>query len=120
MKRKTYPQPSVHRSTKRSAAVLLMLLTFAAFPVIKAAEHDQDRIRLDQTVISGNQELPKVLYILPWQSPEGRPDLALDAGLKDQNVLRHVYPPAHRRELRYWNGLKALEEPDEGEGKRRD
>jgi hypothetical protein len=108
------------RSLRRSAAVLLTFLTFVSFQATNAAEHDQDRIRLEQTVISGNQELPKVLYILPWQSPEGRPDLALDAGLKDQNVLRRVYPPAHRRELRYWNGLKALEGPDDGNGKRRD
>ena len=26
-------------------------------------------IQLDETVISGNQELPKVLYILPWRQP---------------------------------------------------
>ena len=26
-------------------------------------------IQLDETVISGNQELPKVLYILPWREP---------------------------------------------------
>lgn len=98
-----------HRRSRLAAAFTLALFTYVIFPAVHAAEHDPDRIRLDETVISGNQELPKVLYILPWQSPEGRPELSLDAGLKDENVLRRVYPPAHRRELRYWNGLKALE-----------
>ncbi|MCZ6619728.1 MAG: hypothetical protein O7E57_16535, partial [Gammaproteobacteria bacterium] len=32
-------------------------------------------IQLDETVISGNQELPKVLYILPWRQPGGLPDI---------------------------------------------
>ena len=95
------------RPVNRLVAVSLLML--AGLPAPQAAEHDADRITLDETVISGNQELPKVLYILPWQSPEGRPQLSLDAGLKDDNVLRRVYPPAHRRELRYWNGLQAME-----------
>jgi hypothetical protein len=115
------PQPRIgapgvsHRRSRLAAAVIMALFTYVIFPAADAAEHDPDRIRLDETVISGNQELPKVLYILPWQSPEGRPELSLDAGLEDENVLRRVYPPAHRRELRYWNGLKALES---GRGRR--
>lgn len=97
--------PSFWRS-----ALTLVLITFVSFPEGEAAEHDADRIRLDETVISGNQELPKVLYILPWQSPEGRPRLEIAQSLSDDNVLKRVYPPAHRRELQYWNGLKAMDE----------
>lgn len=94
----------------RRSALALVLIAFAGFSAAEAAEHDEDRIRLDETVISGNQELPKVLYILPWQSPEGRPRLEIAQSLSDDNVLKRVYPPAHRRELQYWNGLKAMDE----------
>jgi hypothetical protein len=92
----------------RSPAWLLPLL-FAGAPLVQAQERELDRIRLDETVISGNQELPKVLYILPWQSAEGRPDLTFDTGLEDQNVLKRIYPPAYRRELQYYQGLQAME-----------
>ena len=94
------------RPVNRLVAVSLLML--AGLPAPQAAEHDADRITLDETVISGNQELPKVLYILPWQSPEGRPQLSLDAGLKDDNVLRRVYPPAPPRVVGYGNRQPAL------------
>lgn len=77
-----------------ATATIVTLLTFVLFPAASAAEHDPDRIRLDRTVISGNQELPRVLYTLPWQSTEGRPGLSLDAGLKDESEFRRAYPPA--------------------------
>ena len=30
----------------------------------------QDRAEVDKTRITGNRELPKVLYIVPWKKPE--------------------------------------------------
>ena len=30
----------------------------------------QDRAEIDKTRITGNRELPKVLYIVPWKKPE--------------------------------------------------
>jgi hypothetical protein len=84
----------------------IVLCGFAGMAASQTADSAKDRIRLDETVISGNQELPKVLYILPWQSPEGRPELDLDTGLRDSDVFRRVYPPAYRRELRYHEDLR--------------
>ncbi len=63
-------------------------------------------IRLDETVISGNQELPKVLYILPWRDPNGLPDIELDAQYSEMDVFRRLYPPAYRRELTYFDSLE--------------
>jgi hypothetical protein len=57
-------------------------------------------IKLDETVISGNQELPKVLYIVPWQ-PQGLPDIELSTGFSEMELFRRLYPPAYRRELAY-------------------
>ena len=62
-------------------------------------------IQLDETVISGNQELPKVLYILPWQQPTGLPDIQVKAEFTELEVFRRLYRPAYRRELSYFETL---------------
>jgi hypothetical protein len=65
-----------------------------------------DRIDLDNTQITGNRELPKVLYIVPWKRPElgdliGRP---LNSLLDE--VLAPVDRDVFRRENRYFNALQ--------------
>ena len=62
-------------------------------------------IQLDETVISGNQELPKVLYILPWRQPSGLPDINLKTEFTEMDLFRRLYPPAYRRELNYFATL---------------
>ncbi len=87
----------------------LAALSIASFTVFAA--EGPDRVQLDETVISGNQELPKVLYILPWRDPDGLPELNLDADLMESEVFRRVYPPAYRRELNYLQTLNGAERP---------
>jgi len=71
-------------------------------------------LELDQTVISGNQELPKVLYILPWRDPQGLPEIEIQAEFTEAEVFRRLYPPAYRRELSYFETLSGLKEnPDQ-------
>ena len=75
-------------------------------------------LQLDQTVISGNQELPKVLYILPWREPQGLPEIEIQAEFTEAEVFRRLYPPAYRRELGYFDTLSGLREntgPDQEE-----
>ena len=69
-------------------------------------------IDLDETVISGNQELPKVLYIVPWQDPSGMPSIKLDPEFTEHEVFRHLYPPAYKRELEYYELLDASKKED--------
>ena len=64
-------------------------------------------IRLDETVISGNQELPKVLYILPWREPGGLPEIELKTDFTEMDVSLRLYPPTYRRELSYYKSLEA-------------
>lgn len=45
--------------------LLTLLLTFSANVVLA-----EDKIELETTVIKGNTELPKVLYVVPWQDVE--------------------------------------------------
>lgn len=87
--------------------LLLSLLVICGFVSAEEVELPQGVIRLDETVISGNQELPKILYILPWRDPDGLPDIELGAQFSEMDVFRRLYPPAYRRELKYFKSLEA-------------
>ena len=98
----------------KTRAAMMAALTLACFGSVQADEKSAaDRVRMKETVISGNQELPKVLYILPWQSSNGRPALELSAGLDDQRVFRRVEPAAYRRELKYRDALERMEKTED-------
>ncbi|MDB6007826.1 MAG: hypothetical protein JWL65_76 [Gammaproteobacteria bacterium] len=66
----------------------------------------EDRLQLDTTEITGNQELPKVLYIVPWK----RADLGDLLGKPANSLLDEVLQPVDRdvfkRENRYYDALK--------------
>ena len=65
-----------------------------------------DRLELDRTDITGNRELPKVLYIVPWK----RSDLGDVVGRPVNSLLDEVLQPLDRdvfqRENRYYDALK--------------
>src|SRR6185295_15697569 len=88
----------------------------AATPVTGAANkpaarkgNAKDTLDLDATQITGNRELPKVLYIVPWRSAElgdlvGRPvNSLLD------EVLEPVDRDVFRRQNRYFEALQPNE-----------
>ena len=76
------------------------------------ADKAHDSIQLDTTDITGNRELPKVLYIVPWK----RSDLGDLVGKPANSLLDEVLAPVDRdvfkRENRYYDALK----PDTGGG----
>jgi hypothetical protein len=89
---------------------------WAAAPLSAAetpAAGPPQRIELDPTSIRGNQELPKVLSIVPWKDaaaaqPDGRPlNSLVDEALSP--VDREVF----RRQMRYFDQLYARP-PDHG------
>lgn len=65
-----------------------------------------DRLDLDTTEITGNRELPKVLYIVPWK----RSDLGDLVGKPVNSLLDEVLEPVDRdvfrRENRYYRALQ--------------
>jgi hypothetical protein len=65
-----------------------------------------DTIQLDTTQITGNRELPKVLYIVPWK----RSDLGDLVGKPVNSLLDEVLTPVDRdvfkRQNRYYDALK--------------
>ncbi|HEY6599145.1 MAG TPA: hypothetical protein VIZ30_07525 [Pseudomonadales bacterium] len=92
-----------------NASRMLALICASMLSAGAVAESDSKgsgHVRLDETVISGNQELPKVLYIVPWQDPSGIPKIELDPNFTDHEVFRRLYPPAYKRELQYYDMLK--------------
>jgi len=88
-----------------------LILTLAALGGVEAVAEAERRgvVRLDETVISGNQELPKVLYIVPWKDPDDMPGIELEPEFTELQVFRRLYPPAYRRELNYYELLNAVE-----------
>jgi hypothetical protein len=80
----------------RLRATAALLATAATVPALA-----QDRADIDRTQVIGNRELPKVLYIVPWQKP---PPGAL-TGRPPQSVLDEALAPidrdVFRRHLQY-------------------
>ena len=82
--------------------------TFALLPVLSMATsigYTEDRLKMDGTSIIGNQELPKVLYIVPWKKSEvpdmNQPPLEslIDEAL--QPIDREVF----QRQVNYYHAL---------------
>jgi len=86
--------------------------TPAAEPVAK----QPDRMQLDATSIRGNQELPKVLYIVPWKEP-GPGDLA---GRPLNSLVDEALAPldreVFRRQMAYFDQLYAPSGAAPGDG----
>jgi hypothetical protein len=75
----------------------------------KSTAHDQ--IQLDTTKITGNSELPNVMYVVPWKRPElgdlgGRPAKSLV-----DEALAPVDRDVFRRQNRYFTALQADSAP---------
>jgi hypothetical protein len=74
----------------------------AAAAVGKAAP---DRLDLDVSVVTGNRELPKVLYIVPWKKAElgDLPEQPFNSLLDE--ALKPVDRDEFRREIAYFSKL---------------
>ena len=81
--------------------------TAAPAPPRPAEPRPPDRLELDPTSIRANQELPKVLYIVPWKQP----GLAEPAGRPLNSLVDEVLAPVDRdvfrRQMRYYDQLYA-------------
>lgn len=87
------------RNIVRAAALMWIIVPAAGYA-------EEDTIYMEETVISGNQELPKVLYILPWRemTAGGLPERTLQ--FEHSNVMTPVYPADYQRELGFRQQLK--------------
>jgi hypothetical protein len=66
----------------------------------------RDEIELDPTQITGNKELPKVMYVVPWKRPDIG-DMSRPAKSLIDEVLAPVDRDVFRRQNRYFATLQA-------------
>lgn len=103
-------EPRVDTSAAAAAPVAVMPAAPAAPTPARASRAQgraQDRVDLDATQITGNRELPRVLYIVPWK----RSDLGDLTGKPVNSLLDEVLAPVDRdvfrRETRYFDEVAA-------------
>jgi hypothetical protein len=102
------PQPkTAPRATMAPAAAAKPPAPSVAAGQAKPKAGAKDRIDLDTTQITGNRELPKVMYIVPWK----RSDLSDLGGRPSNSLLDEVLMPVDRdvfkRENRYYGALSS-------------
>lgn len=66
-----------------------------------------DRLELDPTTITGNRELPKVLYIVPWKKADLGDLIGRPANSLLDEVLTPVDRDVFRRQTEYFSKLDA-------------
>jgi hypothetical protein len=64
-----------------------------------------DRLNLDTTVVTGNRELPKVLYIVPWKKADIGELPAQPFNTLLDEVLTPVDRDVFRREVTYYGAV---------------
>jgi len=71
-------------------------------PIARSAT---DRLQLDTTVVTGNRELPKVLYIVPWKKADLGELPAQPFNTLLDEVLTPVDRDVFRREVTYFEAV---------------
>lgn len=82
---------------KKLCAVALTLFPCAG---VMAQEDRSSVVEMSATVV-GNQEQPKVIYIVPWKPAEDDSILYQPLNSKTDNIFGHVERSEHRRELKF-------------------
>jgi hypothetical protein len=76
------------------------------------ASHAHDSIDLEATQITGNRELPNVMYVVPWK----KPDLGDFAGRPPKSLLDEMLAPVDREVFQRQNRYFAALQPDAAAG----
>lgn len=96
------------RSDRRSALPARYIFILAGI-FCGTSAHAADRLDLDGTTITGNQELPKALHIVPWKAADPG-DLA---GRPLNSLVDEILAPVDRdvflRELEYYEAVHSSE-----------
>ena len=98
-------EPAPQASTDASPAVDTSAKPAAEAPKQAAApakRAQSDRVTLDTTIVTGNRELPKVLYIVPWKKADLGDLPAQPFNTLLDEVLTPVDRDVFRREVTYY------------------
>jgi hypothetical protein len=100
------PTPASEPSGRTASRPKPAAAASQATPTPPAGLKSQDKIQLDTTQISGNRELPKVMYVVPWR----RADPGEFAGRPPNSLLDEALTPVDRdvfrRQNRYYATLE--------------
>ena len=97
--------PTNSKAAKSKPTSAANSATAAANP--KANPNRADRLNLDTTVVTGNRELPKVLYIVPWKKADIGDLPAQPFNTLLDEVLTPVDRDVFRREVTYYGAVSA-------------
>jgi hypothetical protein len=101
------PKPAAARRANAAAHTSTSTSNTAAPPATKGAKAS-DRLELQASQITGNRELPRVMYVVPWR----KPDLGQFAGRPPNSLLDEVLAPVDRDVFRRQNRYYAALQPD--------
>jgi hypothetical protein len=112
------PQPAPKASTDASPAVdtsAQPAVDTSAAPAADAPKQSaapakrvqSDRVTLDTTIVTGNRELPKVLYIVPWKKADLGDLPAQPFNTLLDEVLTPVDRDVFRREVTYYGAVSS-------------
>jgi hypothetical protein len=73
--------------------------------VFIGANAEDATVTLESTVV-GNQEQPKVLYIVPWKSPGSSADLYRPVSSQLSAIFDHIERAELRRQIHYLDTIK--------------
>jgi hypothetical protein len=72
-----------------------------------SGKRTNDRLELDTTVVTGNRELPKVMYIVPWKKADIGDLPAQPFNTLIDEALTPVDRDVFRREVTYYGAVSA-------------
>jgi hypothetical protein len=76
--------------------------------VARATNRGTDSLDLGTTSITGNQELPKVLYIVPWKRSDLGDHVGRPVNTLLDEVLEPIDPEVFERHLEYYETLHGV------------
>lgn len=88
---------------------MLRALALCAIVSAHAASADAADMELEGMAVTGNQELPKSLTIVPWKASELGDLAGLPTGSLLNEQLQPVEREVFRRELRYYDSVHGTE-----------
>ena len=97
------PKPSTDASPAVDTSAQPAVDTSKPADAAPARRAQNDRVILDTTIVTGNRELPKVLYIVPWKKADLGDLPAQPFNTLLDEVLTPVDRDVFRREVTYYD-----------------
>ena len=85
----------------------LFIVTVLFIAIVASKAYAADRLELDETSIQGAQELPKVLYVVPWKQTM-MDDKPVELSTIADEVMTPVDRDVLRRKIKYYEGTGNL------------